>query len=191
MITKLICMVDWMLGIPTRKRNLVSIGKLSKLTWRFLKMRSGNRLLIGEKSIFNAKVIFEHRGGEILIGNRTFIGNSLLVCHSKIEIGDDVLMAWGGTIVDHDSHAINWKFRCDDVINWGLGIKNWEHVTRKPVVIKNKVWIGLNVTILKGITIGEGAVIAAGTVVTKDVPPYCIVAGNPARIIRELSADEH
>jgi acetyltransferase-like isoleucine patch superfamily enzyme len=59
-----------------------------------------------------------------------------------------------------------------------------------PVVIEDKVWIGFNVIILKGVRVGEGAVVAAGSVVTKDVPPYCVVAGNPAHVVKELAEDE-
>ena len=56
----------------------------------------------------------------------------------------------------------------------------------KPVLIGNNVWVGCRAIILKGVTIGEGAVVAAGAVVTKDVPPFTLVAGNPARVIREV-----
>ena len=59
-----------------------------------------------------------------------------------------------------------------------------------PVRIGDKAWIGFNAIILKGVTVGEGAIVAAGAVVTKDVPPYTIVAGNPARVIRTLSEPE-
>ena len=56
-----------------------------------------------------------------------------------------------------------------------------------PIRIADKAWLGMNVTVLKGVTIGEGAVVAAGSIVTKDVPPWTLVAGNPARVIKELS----
>jgi galactoside O-acetyltransferase len=70
------------------------------------------------------------------------------------------------------------------------GKKVWTHVERQPVTIESKAWIGFNVIILKGVTIGEGAIVGAGSVVTKDVPPYTIVGGNPARVIREIPPDE-
>ena len=93
-----------------------------------------------------------------------------------------------------------WRERAEDVDRWRVGMlsgvaeaaarKNWDGVPMGQVQIKDKVWIGFNVIILKGITIGEGAVIGAGSIVTKDVPAYTIVAGNPARIIRELLENE-
>ncbi len=64
--------------------------------------------------------------------------------------------------------------------------KRWDVVEMAPIVIADKVWLGMNVTVLKGVTIGEGSVVAAGSIVTKNVPPWTLVAGNPARIIREL-----
>jgi acetyltransferase-like isoleucine patch superfamily enzyme len=68
--------------------------------------------------------------------------------------------------------------------------KDWSRVAGEPVIIRDKAWIGLNAVVLKGVTIGEGAVVAAASVVTKDVEPWTIVAGNPARVMRELGADE-
>ena len=65
--------------------------------------------------------------------------------------------------------------------------KNWSVVKDAPISIGNKAWIGFGVTILKGVNIGEGAVIAAGSVVTKDVPAYTIVGGNPAKFIKKIS----
>lgn len=60
----------------------------------------------------------------------------------------------------------------------------------RPVTIGDYVWIGMNCLILKGVTIGEGAIIGAGSVVTRDVPPFCLAAGSPARVLRSLQPDE-
>jgi len=72
------------------------------------------------------------------------------------------------------------------VIDWAAGAKDWSQVKIAPVRIEDKAWIGFNAIILKGLTIGEGAIVAAGAVVSKDVAPYTLVGGNPAVFIRTL-----
>lgn len=62
----------------------------------------------------------------------------------------------------------------------------WKHAVSAPIVIEDNVWIGEYAAVLKGVTIGTGAIVASHAVVTKDVPPYTIVAGNPARVVKEL-----
>ena len=64
--------------------------------------------------------------------------------------------------------------------------KDWGFVNTKPIKVCNDAWIGMNVIILKGVTIGEGAIVGAGSVVTKDVPAWTVVAGNPARVVKSL-----
>ena len=64
--------------------------------------------------------------------------------------------------------------------------KNWDNVDISPTIICDDAWIGVNVIILKGVEIGAGAIVAAGAVVTKNVPPMTLVAGNPANVIKEL-----
>jgi galactoside O-acetyltransferase len=151
---------------------------------------SGNRLKIGENSLVHAYIVFEEQGGHVGIGSRTFIGSSHIICYRDISVGDDVLVSWGVTIVDHDSHSLDWQRRSGDVSGWARGRKDWSGIPHAPVVIADKAWLGFKVTVLKGVTIGEGAVVAACSVVTKDVPPYCLAAGNPARVIRELVPGE-
>jgi acetyltransferase-like isoleucine patch superfamily enzyme len=179
--------IDVVLGLKSRYSGAVSIGRGTAVAWRRIRNVSGNRLSIGEDSIIHANINFESRGGEIRIGSRTFVGRSNLICYRSLAIGDDVLMSWGVTLVDHDSHSINWAERKDDVLEWGKARKNWEFVAHAPVSIADKVWIGFNVSILKGVTIGEGAVIGACSVVTRDIPAYSMALGNPARVVRSFT----
>jgi galactoside O-acetyltransferase len=186
MLKYMVTLIDFMLGWKVRRSSAVQIGRGTTIVWRRLKHVSGNLLLVGEDSIIHADISFEESGGKIQIGSRTFVGRSDLVCYRSLIVGDDVIMSWGITVVDHDSHSIEWEKRRDDVCNWGKGQKNWEHIAHAPVVIGNRAWVGFNVSILKGVTIGEGAVIGAGSVVARDVPPYSVAVGNPARVVRSL-----
>ena len=165
----------------------IAIGKGSRVKRRRVSLDPGCRLVVGRRSIVDARIIADRPGAEFIVGDRTSLGNSLLVAAQRIEIGDDVLMSWGVTIVDHNSHSLEWSDRQHDVVNWGKGVKLWDQVTVAPVRIGHKVWIGFGASILKGVTVGEGAVVAAGAVVTKDVPAWSVVAGNPAKVIRALT----
>jgi galactoside O-acetyltransferase len=108
------------------------------------------------------------------------------VAAKNINIGNDVIMSWGVTISDHDSHSLDNNLRARDVVDWGQGRKNWDDIKVAEVVVENNVWIGFNAIILKGVTLGQGSIVGAGSVVTRDVPPYSVVAGNPARVIKVL-----
>jgi acetyltransferase-like isoleucine patch superfamily enzyme len=180
-----------LLNAAARRRILgrpgVQVAPSAKVRFGGIALRPGCSLSIGERSIIEASLLYDREGATISIGARTFIGGSMLVSAEQIQFGDDVLMAWGGTIVDHDSHSLDWKQRREDVAAWYEGRKDWTHVDRAPVRICDKAWIGFNVSILKGVTVGEGAVVAACSVVTHDVEPYTLVGGNPSRLIRRLS----
>lgn len=152
-------------------------------------------LKIGSQCIIDGKFIFEKDSGAITIGDRVHIGNSSFISINSIEIGDDVTIAWDCLFYDHNSHSVDWNERMNDTkqeyedhIRTGNSIKNknWSVVKSKPIKICDKVWIGTRCTILKGVTIGEGAIVAAGSVVTKDIPPWTMVGGNPAKYIRTL-----
>ncbi len=151
-------------------------------------------LTIGKNSVISGNYVFENENGSIKIGDRTFIGGGNFISINNIEIGDDVLISWGCTFMDNNAHSLQCEERKNDVLDWKRGIeeknvgayKNWAHVESAPIVIKDKAWIGFDVVILKGVIVGEGAVVAARSVVTKDVPPFTVVAGNPAQIIKTL-----
>lgn len=159
--------------------------------------KSGETYLeIGAKSMVDSSFVFETETGHIKVGERVHIGGGTqLISKNNITIGDDVIIAWNCTIYDHNSHSIHWEERKNDVSReWENAVngqsvlqnKDWSVVKSAPITIEDKVWMGFGVTVLKGVTIGEGAVIGAMSVVTKDIPPYTVVAGNPAKIIRTL-----
>jgi acetyltransferase-like isoleucine patch superfamily enzyme len=112
------------------------------------------------------------KGGEISVGRNTFINGARIASKSKIVIGDGVHIGPEVLIMDTDFHDVN------DLNSEGGA---------SPVIIGNHVWIATRAIILKGVTIGDGAVIAAGAVVTKDVPAGTIVAGVPARVIKKVN----
>lgn len=110
--------------------------------------------------------------GKLMIGENVFFNhNCSITCAEEITIGNQCLFANNLVIVDHD-HKIGQD---------GGAI---EALVSKPVIIEDRVWCGANVTITKGVHIGKGAIVAAGAVVTKDVPAHALVAGVPAKIIR-------
>jgi galactoside O-acetyltransferase len=162
----------------------------------FRENREKTRVIIGESNLLACNLIFESDAGLIKIGNKNFInGNTKLISRNSIEIGDFVTIAWNVTIYDHDSHSLNHLDRRADIEqqllqtragNSFIANKNWATVNSKPIKICNDAWIGMNAIILKGVTVGEGAIVAAGAVVTKDVAPYTVVAGNPAVMVKVI-----
>lgn len=150
-------------------------------------------LKIGNGSIIDGHYIFEKESGEIIIGDRVHIGGCTFISISSINIGNDVTIAWDCMFYDHNSHSVNWSERKNDTIQefkdlktYGdlIKNKNWDVVKTAPITIEDKVWIGVGCKILKGVTIGEGAVIAAGSVVTRDVTPWTVWGGNPATFLK-------
>lgn len=148
-----------------------------------------------ENSVLGGTYIFEKESGHVSIGERVHIGNSTFISINEIVIGDDVTIAWDCLFYDHNSHSIQWEERKNDTLqelkdirNGDSAIRNkdWTVVKTAPIHICDKVWIGTGCKILKGVTIGEGAVVAAGSVVTKDVEPWTMVGGNPVVVIKKL-----
>lgn len=188
-----------------RKLAYIAIDKSSIVDWssfdvNLRKPKPGNKYLTaGRDSYIGGKYIFERSSGMVAIGNRVHIGGSTFISINRIEIGDDVTIAWGCTIYDHNSHSVDWKYRQYDTaqelfdLRAGrspISSKDWSHVDSRPIKICDKVWIGCNCIILKGVTIGEGAVVAAGSVVVKDVEPWTVVGGNPAQYLKKLERSE-
>jgi acetyltransferase-like isoleucine patch superfamily enzyme len=167
----------------------VEIHPSSTLNFKLLQIRSNCSIIVGKESNVGGSVIFEREDVSVLIGDRVFMYGKLIAAES-INLGNDILIAWGVTILDNNSHPIAFSERAEDLANWRIEKKDWSNVKTATVTISDKTWIGFNSIILKGVTIGEGAIVGAGSVVTKDVPAWTIVAGNPARVIREIPENE-
>ncbi len=119
-------------------------------------------------------VVGPRRKLDVTIGSHVGIGRQALIAND-IEIGDHVLIASNVSFIGRDDHVINV-----------VGKTIWDsgRGPGAPVVIEDDVWIGNGSIVLSDVRIGRGSVVAAGSVVTKDVPSYAIVGGNPARLIR-------
>lgn len=116
----------------------------------------------------------------IVIGNDVYLGYAAtLSCADRITIGDNVLIAHFASIYDNNNHPIDPGERA---ANLPIGQKDIA-----PVVIEDGAWIGAHAIILKGVTVGEGSVVAMGAVITKDVPPMTVAAGNPARVVKRIT----
>jgi hypothetical protein len=105
----------------------------------------------------------------------------------EIVVEDNVLISYECIIADHDSHSLNASKRGNDLYKFKNNEMNWHEVNSKKITIKKNAWICTRSIILKGVTIGEGAIVAAGSVVTKDVDNYTLVAGNPALFKKKLN----
>lgn len=174
------------------KRQLAEsrLGRDSEVFFWRIRAGRGGRLRVGEKSRVETRIAMERHGASVVIGSRSFVGEGQISCAQCIEIGDDVMIAWGTSIFDHGSHSLRFSERSNDVRDWLRGQKNWAVVETATVRIGNKAWIGYGCIVLPGVTVGEGAVVGAGSVVTRDIPAWTIAAGNPARVIRQIRPDE-
>jgi len=154
--------------------------------------RVRDAIRVGANTHIRGELFTFAHGGEISIGEYCYVGEqSRIWSASKITIGNRVLIAHNVNIFDNLTHPINAAERHEQFFQIVTkGYSNRIDLKESPVFIGDDAWIGCSAIVLKGVTIGEGAIIGAGSVVSKDVPPFTIVAGNPAKIIRELGPDE-
>lgn len=148
-----------------------------------------DKIRIGKNSHIRGELVLFASSGEIEIKENVYVGSSSIIrSQERVVIGNNVLIAHNCTIIDTDSHEVNHLKRANDFIEMVTKGHSTTKGTIKtaPIVIEDYVWISYNVSILKGVTIGKGAIVAAGSVVTKDVLPFTLVAGNPARFIKDI-----
>lgn len=129
---------------------------------------------LGDYSVIESFACINNAVGDVVIGSHTRIGlhNTII---GPVEIGDNVNLAQGITVTALNHNFNDTNKRIDE-----------QGVSTNPVTIEDDVWIGANAVILPGVTVGNHCVIAAGAVVTKDVPPHSLVAGVPAKVIKQI-----
>lgn len=151
-------------------------------------LRQAERIRIGENCIIMGELSLHGHGGRIVIGDWCFIGkNTRIWSGGSITIGNRVLISHNVNIFDNDTHPFEPEARHRQFVAiYTSGHPRDIELGEMPVFIDDDAWIGAAATILKGVTIGRAAVVAAGSVVTHDVPERTIVAGNPARVMRTL-----
>lgn len=173
-------------------RSKVKMGT-TRFAWSasVLSHREKDAIQIGDHGLVRGEFFVFPHAGRIVIGDWVYIGVNSSVWSSSADgvvIGHRVLISSNVHIHDTDGHPFDAEARFSQtrsILTRGHP-REIDGIEAKSIVIGDDAWIGLNSVILKGVTIGEGAVVGACSVVTKDVPPYTVVAGNPARVIRAL-----
>jgi acetyltransferase-like isoleucine patch superfamily enzyme len=151
--------------------------------------QSKDKIVIGKNTHIRGQLLILKYGGSIKIGDNCYIGDGTRIWSGEsIIIGDNVLISHNVSIIDTNSHEMDFLERAEryiDLISNGPWDSKGSIIT-SPITINDYVWVSFGATILKGVTIGKGAIVAAGAVVTKNVEPWTVVAGNPAVVVKYL-----
>jgi len=145
-------------------------------------------ITIGKHTHIAGNLTVWANAGKIEIGDSSFIGEGSRVFSARhIKIGDRVQIAHGCNIFDNNIHSLDSVERQQEYVqNITGGLVKLFSLKEKEVIIEDDAWLGASVIVLKGVTIGKGAIVGAGSVVTKDIPDHTIAVGNPARVIRKI-----
>lgn len=161
------------------------LGAGTYIQYKARKLMGLKNVFVGTKSEFGKGLKLTSWGhGKIAIGDRCHFGDcNHITSVNNIIIGDDLLTG-DNVLISDNSHGTSSAE--------ALTMAPIERpiVSKGPITIGNKVWIGQNCCILGGVNIGDGAIVAANSVVTHDVPPYCVVAGAPAKVVKHIKQNE-
>lgn len=158
--------------------------------FRFMRNREPDAVVLGDYVSCYAGCSFAVGvKGRATVGDFTLMNGALVMAEELIEIGSHCLISWNVGIADSDFHPIDPAQRRIDALALAPYYKDRPPrppIRTAPVRIADNVWIGMNAVILKGVTIGENSVVAAGSVVSKSVAANTVVAGNPAIVVKQL-----
>lgn len=176
----------------SQKHNVFIRGRPSIRGLPIIDIRRGSHLFIGEGVTLNSKnkgyhinmhspikLMADRPGAKIRIGDKTRIHGTCIHAYQSVEIGSNCLIAANCQIFDGNGHDASFENVQNRVNTLGKS---------SPIKIEDNVWIGANTVVLPGVTIGNGSVISANSVVVKDIPPMVMAGGNPAVIIKNYAA---
>jgi acetyltransferase-like isoleucine patch superfamily enzyme len=170
----------------------IKVGENTKITGRIEKRDPGSIVVIGKNCLIEGHLVTEIASSRIDIADNVFVGGgSTFECVEHISIGEDVMVSYQCLLMDSDNHSTSYSKRKNDLSNFQNKKHDWGKAKSAPIKLEKGSWIGARSIITKGVTIGEGSVVGAGSVVTKSVPAWTIVAGNPAKVIRQIPENEH
>lgn len=170
--------------------NLRILGELP-----ILKIPRQGKVYIGDNVVLNSDFISSNTSlttrvkfitgytGKIVIGNNCDLNGTCFVSYDEIEIGDYCQFASSSMISDTDFHPVDPNYRLAQMKGESFP---FESVSKRKIKIGCNVWVGWGVIILKGVTIGDNSIIAAGSVVVSDIPQNVIAAGNPAKVVKNI-----
>ncbi|MDP1801070.1 MAG: acyltransferase [Bacteroidota bacterium] len=173
----------------------VSIGKDSQLypECKICNLKGDPKnIIIGNNTHIRGELMTMNYGGKIEIGNNSYVGEgSRIWSGESIKIGSNVLISHNVNIFDTDTHEIDPIERSkgyQNLLKAGQPI-NKGSIKTSSIVIEDDVWVSFNVIILKGVKIGRGAVIGAGSIITTDIPEFSLVTGTPGKVVKKLNSN--
>ena len=138
----------------------------------------------------DGEITLQHNGVVVMHPYSKIDDTTRILCVDRVEIGAYSAVTAGTVICDNNNHPISPAYRRQmRTTPAGSDMRTWKYSVHAPIIIGENCWIGTNVRICKGVTIGDNAIVAACSVVTKDVPANSIVAGNPARVVKSDISD--
>jgi acetyltransferase-like isoleucine patch superfamily enzyme len=179
--------------LPSRVEVGVNTLITSDYAFKRFRARRAGALRIGNHCTMDGVHFAVGEDGAVQVGDYCYFTNVVLLCELEVRIGSYVVIGWNATIADTDFHPVAPAERIADALACsplGRG-KPRPEILRRPVLIEDDVWIGPNATILKGVRIGKGAFVEAGSLVTRDVPAGARILGNPAQILNGSEGAHH
>ncbi|MCZ4306872.1 acyltransferase [Zoogloeaceae bacterium G21618-S1] len=153
---------------------------------------AAGQIVLGDYVICAGELYSFFSKGVISVGDCSYVGQGTRIwALSRVEIGRRVLISHDCFICDNLTHPLNAQTRHQQYMaKHGFPFPEQIELEERPILIGDDVWVAAGVTILRGVSIGQGAVIAAGSVITTDVPAGVVVAGNPARVVKQLGTEQ-